>query len=35
MIKRQNLRIYGVEEGAEIQTKVIENLLNEIIADIS
>jgi hypothetical protein len=33
VIKRPNLRIPGVEEGAEIQTKSIENLLNEIIAE--
>jgi hypothetical protein len=34
MIKRPKLRIHGVEEGAEIQTKSKENLLNEIIAEI-
>jgi TolA-binding protein len=33
MNKRQNLRIHGVEEGAEIQTKGIGNLANEIIVD--
>jgi hypothetical protein len=32
MIKRPNLRIHGVE-GAEIYTKSIGNLLNEIIAE--
>jgi hypothetical protein len=32
-IKRQNLRIHGVEEGAEMQTKGIGNLFNEIIAE--
>jgi hypothetical protein len=32
MIKGLNLRIYGVE-GVEIQTKVTEVLLNEIIAE--
>jgi hypothetical protein len=31
-IKRPNLRILQVEEGAEIQTKGIGNLLNKIIA---
>jgi hypothetical protein len=31
-IKRPNLRIYGVEEGTEIQTEAIGNLFNEIIA---
>lgn len=30
--KRQNIRIYGAEERAQIQTKDIENLFNEIIA---
>jgi hypothetical protein len=30
MIKRPNLKIHGVEKGAEIQTKVIENLFFEI-----
>jgi hypothetical protein len=33
IIKKPNLRIHGVEEGAEIQTKGIENLFNEIIAE--
>jgi hypothetical protein len=32
-IKRSNLRIRGMEEGAEIQTNVIENLFSEIIAE--
>jgi hypothetical protein len=31
-IKRPNLRIHRVEEGAEIQIKGIRNLFNEIIA---
>jgi hypothetical protein len=31
-IKRPTLRIHRVEEGADIQTKGIENLFNEIIA---
>jgi hypothetical protein len=35
MNKRPNLRIHGVEQGAEIQTKGIENLLNDIIAKYS
>jgi hypothetical protein len=30
MIKRPNLRIHGVEEGAKIQTKCTRNLFNEI-----
>jgi hypothetical protein len=33
MIKRSNLRIHGVEEGAEIQNKDIENVFNDIIAE--
>jgi hypothetical protein len=33
MIKRPNLKIHGVEEGPEIQTKGIENLSNGIIAE--
>jgi hypothetical protein len=32
MIRRPNLRIYGVEEGDEIQTKGIGKLFNETIA---
>jgi hypothetical protein len=32
-IKRTGLRICGVEEETEIQTKGIENLSNEIIAE--
>jgi hypothetical protein len=32
MIRRPNIRIHGVEE-AEIQTKGIRNLFNEIIAE--
>jgi hypothetical protein len=31
MIKRRNLSIHRLEEGAEIETKVIRNLFNEII----
>jgi TolA-binding protein len=31
--KRPNLRIHGMEEGPEIQTKGLGNLLNEIIAE--
>jgi hypothetical protein len=31
--KRLNLIIHGVEEGAEIQTKSIGNLFNEIIEE--
>jgi hypothetical protein len=33
MIKRPSLRIHGVEEGAERQTKGIGNLFNEIIPE--
>jgi hypothetical protein len=33
MTKSPNLRIHGVEKGAEIQTKGIGNLLNEIITE--
>jgi hypothetical protein len=33
MIKRPNLGVHSVEEEAEIQTKVIENLFNEIIVE--
>jgi ribosomal protein L20A (L18A) len=29
MIKRSNIRIHGVEEVAEIQTKGIENLIQQ------
>jgi hypothetical protein len=32
-MKRPNLRIIGVEEGEEIQTKVIDNLFNRITAE--
>jgi hypothetical protein len=32
-IKRPNLRIHGVKEEIEIQTKGIENLYNEIITE--
>jgi hypothetical protein len=35
IIKKPNLIIHGVEEGMEIQTKGIEKLFNEIIAEIS
>jgi hypothetical protein len=35
MIKRPNLIIYDIEEGAELQAKSIKNLLNEIIANFS
>jgi hypothetical protein len=31
-VKRPNLRIHKVEEGAEMQTKIIGNMLTEIIA---
>jgi hypothetical protein len=33
MIKRPTLRIPGVEEGTEVQTKDTENLFNEIITE--
>jgi hypothetical protein len=33
-VRRPNIRIHGVEEGAEIQTKGIGNLFNDIIAEI-
>jgi hypothetical protein len=33
MIKRPNLRIHWVDEGAEIQTEGIENLSYEIITE--
>jgi hypothetical protein len=33
MVKRPNLRIHRVQKGAEIQTKGIGNLFNEIIAE--
>jgi TolA-binding protein len=33
IIQRPNLKINGVEEGAEIQTKGIGNLFNEITAE--
>jgi hypothetical protein len=33
MTKRGNLRIHGVEENPDIQTKGIENLLTEIIEE--
>jgi hypothetical protein len=33
MIKRQNLHLFGVEEGAEMQTKGIVSLFSEIIAE--
>jgi hypothetical protein len=32
-IKVPNLRMHGMEKGAEIQTKSIENLLNETTAE--
>jgi hypothetical protein len=32
-IKRPNLRICGMDEGPEMQTKGIENLFNEIIPE--
>ena len=32
-MKRSNLRIIGIEEGTEIQTKGMNNLINEIIAE--
>ena len=31
--KRPNLRIIGIEEGTEIQTKGMDNLFNEIISE--
>jgi chromosome segregation ATPase len=31
-IKRPNLRIMGIEEGEEVQAKVIHNIFNKIIA---
>jgi hypothetical protein len=31
-MKRPNLQIMGIEEGQEVQTKGIDNLLNRIIA---
>jgi hypothetical protein len=33
MVKRLILRLHGVEEGAEIQTKCIRNLFTEIIEE--
>jgi archaeosine-15-forming tRNA-guanine transglycosylase len=33
-IKRPNLRIMGIEEGAEVQAKGIHNIFNKIIAEI-
>jgi hypothetical protein len=33
MTKRPNIRIHRVEEVSEIQTKGIENLFNDIIAE--
>jgi hypothetical protein len=35
MIKRPNLRINGVDEGSEIQTKGKENVFNEIAENFS
>jgi hypothetical protein len=32
-IKKPNLRIYGIEKGAEIKTKGIENPFNEMIEE--
>ncbi|KAG3259357.1 hypothetical protein H1C71_028936, partial [Ictidomys tridecemlineatus] len=32
-IKKPNLRVIGIEEGTEIQTKGMSNLLNEIITE--
>ena len=32
-MKRTNLRINGIEEGTEIQTKGISNLFNEMISE--
>ena len=32
-MKRSNLRIIGIEEGTEIQTKGMNNLFNEIISE--
>ena len=32
-MKRPNLRIIGIEEGTEIQTKGMNNLFNEIISE--
>jgi hypothetical protein len=32
-MKRPNLQIMGIEEGEEIQTKGIDNLLNKLIAE--
>ena len=33
IMKRPNLRIIGIEEGTEIQTKGMNNLFNEIISE--
>jgi hypothetical protein len=32
-IKRPNLRIMGIEEGEEVQAKVIHNIFNKIITE--
>jgi hypothetical protein len=32
-IKRQNLRIMGIEEGEEVQAKGMHNILNKIITE--
>jgi hypothetical protein len=32
-IKRQNLRIMGIDEGEEVQAKGIGNILNKIITE--
>jgi hypothetical protein len=34
-IKRPNLRIIGIEEGEEVQTKPIHNIFKKIITEIS
>jgi hypothetical protein len=32
-IKRPNLRIMGIEEGEEVQTKEIHNIFNKIVTE--
>jgi hypothetical protein len=32
-IKRQNMRLMGIEEGEEVQAKGIHNILNEVIVE--
>jgi archaeosine-15-forming tRNA-guanine transglycosylase len=34
-IKRPNMRIMGIDEGEEVQTKGIHNIFNKIITEIS